>query len=154
MAIGALPEFFGLDYEICTTDFVLSEIKLSDQREQIEYFIRSRKLIIFNLTGSEISEVESLSTTRRFKGITDKTVLWKSLQLQCLLLTGDKKLRLEAAEKGLDVHGTIWVIEQFVAFNHISVTKAVELLESLKNANPNLPREEIDRKIELFRDLT
>ena len=30
ISIGALPELFSLDYEICTTVFVLQEIKLSD----------------------------------------------------------------------------------------------------------------------------
>lgn len=32
ISIGALPEFFSLDYEICTTVFVIEEIIKSDQR--------------------------------------------------------------------------------------------------------------------------
>lgn len=152
MAIGALPEFFGLNYEICTTDFVLYEIKLSDQREQIEYFIRSRKLTIFSLTDREISEVESLVTTRTIKGITDKSVLWKSLELNCLLLTGDKKLKLEASEQGLEVHGSIWVIERLVIEKIISELKAIEFLVNLKTANPSLPHDEIDRLIVIYHD--
>jgi hypothetical protein len=31
ISIGALPEFFSLDYEICTTAFVIEEIIRSDQ---------------------------------------------------------------------------------------------------------------------------
>jgi hypothetical protein len=37
--IDALPEFFALDFEICTTDFVVQEILESDQKEKIESFI-------------------------------------------------------------------------------------------------------------------
>ncbi len=32
--IGALPEFFSLDYEICTTVFVIAEILPTPQRHQ------------------------------------------------------------------------------------------------------------------------
>ena len=42
--IQALPEFFALDFEICTTDFVEREIMQSNQREQIELFKRSKQL--------------------------------------------------------------------------------------------------------------
>jgi len=34
MDIEVLPEFFGLDFEICTTDFVVAEIKYQDQADQ------------------------------------------------------------------------------------------------------------------------
>lgn len=150
MAIKALPEFFGLDYDICTTDFVLSEIKLSDQRDQIEFFIRSRKLTIFSLTEEEIFEVESFRTKRSVKGITDKTVLWKSLQLNSLLLTGDKKIRLEGIDLGLEVHGIIWVIQKMFVEKLITKAKAIDLLENLKNINPGLPIDKIDSLIKSY----
>ena len=40
MSIEFLPDFFGLDYEICTTDFVVNEIVRVDQADQIQNFIR------------------------------------------------------------------------------------------------------------------
>ena len=78
ISIGALPEFFALDFEICTTDFVVKEILESNQKEQIESFIRAKKLIVFKLTVSEVEEIQNFNTKRFFKVITDKTVLWKS----------------------------------------------------------------------------
>jgi len=91
--IQALPEFFALNFEICTTDFVKSEILESEQRDQIEIFIRSKKLTVFELREAEIEEVEKFKTKRFFKTLIDKTVLWKAKQLNCPLLTGDGKLR-------------------------------------------------------------
>ncbi len=41
--IGALPEFFSLEYDICTTVFVIEEIKPRVQKELIETFIRAKK---------------------------------------------------------------------------------------------------------------
>ncbi len=96
ISIQALPELFALDYEITTTDFAVREILLSDQKELIENFIRARKLNVIHLTAKEIVEVQNLKTVRTFRGITDKTVLWKAITLKCPLLTGDKKLKNEA----------------------------------------------------------
>ena len=81
ISIGALPEFFSLDYEICTTVFVIQEIKLSDQKEAIEAFIRTKDLTVIEFTSDEIGEIEGFETNKSFKGITDKSVLWKSLRL-------------------------------------------------------------------------
>lgn len=73
--IKALPEFFALDFEIGTTDFVKGEILESEQREQIEMFIRSHQLTVFVLSEKEIEEVETFKTKRFFKTLIDKTVL-------------------------------------------------------------------------------
>ena len=145
--IGALPEFFSLDYDICTTDFVLKEILLTDQRELIESFIRAKSLTIFELSPDEIETASNLLTKRIFKGITDKSVLWKASELACPLLTGDKKLRNEAEEMGIEVHGSIWVIEILLENNLIRKSIGIEFLESLKLVNGSLPYDKIDNLI-------
>ena len=67
--------------------------------------------------------------------------------MDCPLLTGDKKLRLEAEDQGIEVHGTIWVIESLVENEMISKAKGIQLLESLKLVNSSLPFDEIDMLI-------
>jgi predicted nucleic acid-binding protein len=151
ISIGALPEFFSLDYEIYTTVFVIQEIKQSDQREAIEVFIRAKKLTSIEFDSDEIGEIEEFKTSKNFKGITDKSVLWKSLKLNCPLLTGDRKLRAEAENQGVEVHGTIWVIERLVEKNLIELTKGLHLLETLKQVNSSLPFDEIDKLIKKYR---
>ena len=152
ISIGALPEFFSLDYEICTTVFVIQEIKLSDQKAAIEAFIRAKDLTVIEFTSDEIGEIEGFETNKSFKGITDKSVLWKSLQLDCPLLTGDRKLRIEAEGHGVEVHGAIWVIVRLVENCMISKVKGIQLLESLKQVNSSLPFDEIDRFIRMYKN--
>jgi len=151
ISIGALPEFFSLDFEICTTVFVIDEIKRSDQRDAIEVFIRAKEINVIEFTAEEIGEIYELQTSKNFKGITDKSVLWKSLQLDCPILTGDRKLRIEAEEQGVEVHGTIWVIMRLVDNELIDKKQGVQLLESLKTVNSSLPFEEIDNLIRLYK---
>ncbi len=151
--IQALPEFFALDFEICTTDFVKGEILESEQKEQIEMFIRSQKLIVFELTEQEIDEVQNLKTTRFFKTLIDKTVLWKAKQLNCPLLTGDAKLRNEALEQGVIVHGSLWVIQIIVEQKIISPEVGIRFLEILKTVNDRLPLDEIEKLIRKLKKL-
>lgn len=151
ISIGALPEFFSLEYEICTTVFVIEEILLSDQRNAIEVFIRAKEIIVIEFSAEEIDEICGLKTEKYFKGITDKSVLWKSLQLGCPLLTGDRKLRIEAENQGVEVHGSIWVIRRLLEKGLIDKPKGIKLLASLKEVNSSLPFEEIDKLIKLFK---
>lgn len=151
MSIEVLPDFFGLDYEICTTDFVVNEIIRIDQAEQIQNFIRSKQLTVYKLTSDEIEEVVNLKTKRNLRRITDKSVLWKALQLKCRLVTGDKNLRSEAEEQGLEVNGSLWVIKTLVETKIIAPTFAAELLEKLKTVNDSLPKEEIEKMIKKYK---
>lgn len=145
--IQALPEFFALDFEICTTDFVKGEILESEQGEQIEMFIRSHQLTVFVLSEKEIEEVENFKTKRFFKTLIDKTVLWKAKQLKCPLLTGDAKLRNEATDQGILVHGSLWVIRMMVEGKVVTADAGIEFLEKLKVSNDRLPLDEIEKLI-------
>jgi rRNA-processing protein FCF1 len=151
MSIEVLPDFFGLDYEICTTDFVVNEIIRIDQAEQIQNFIRSKQLTVYKLSSDEIEEVVNLKTKRNLRRITDKSVLWKALQLKCRLVTGDKNLRSEAEEQGLEVNGSLWIIRTLVETKIITPVLAVELLEKLKIVNDSLPKDEIDKLIKKYK---
>ena len=147
MNIEALPEFFGLDFEICTTDFVVNEILRLEQAEQIQNFIRSKQLTVFRFSSDEIEIVVNLKTKRTLRRIAVKSVLWKALQLKCALLTGDKSLRNEAEENGLEVHGSIWVVMLLVEEKLLSAIKGIEMFEKLKIVNDSLPKEEIEKLI-------
>lgn len=149
--IGALPEFFSLDYDICTTVFVIEEIKPSGQRELVEAFIRAKKLTVIEFTGEDIEEVLNFDIIKRLKRFTDKSVIWKSVQLNCPMLTGDKNMKKIADNFGIEVHGSIWVIEELFNTDLISTEKAIELYEQLLKTNSWLPRDEIERRINMLK---
>jgi len=64
-----------------------------------------------------------------------------------MLLTGDKGLRNEAEERGLEVHGSIWVVMKIIDAKLVSAEKGIELFEKLKIVNDSLPKEEIEKLI-------
>ena len=95
-------------------------------------FIRSKQLTVFVLSETEIEGVENFKTKRFFKTLIDKTVLWKAKQLKCPLLTGDAKLRSEAIEQGITVHGSLWVIQVIVEQKIITAESGVDFWKNLK----------------------
>jgi predicted nucleic acid-binding protein len=145
--IKVLPEFFALDVEICTTIFVYNEVVKQNQIEEFETFERTKKLNILDLLPEEQDEVIKFKTKRNLKSIPDKTMLWKAIQLRCPLLTCDDKLRKEAIDNGIEVHGSIWVLTELQNKKIIDKKKTIELLEELKTVNTRLPFDEIDKII-------
>jgi predicted nucleic acid-binding protein len=67
------------------------------------------------------------------------------------LIITDTKLRIEANNQGIEVHGTIWVIERLVENDMINKAMGIQLLESLKQVNSSLPLDEIDKLIKNFK---
>ena len=44
----------------------------------------------------------------------DHSALALAMQEKCPLLTGDKDLRTAAKSEGVEVHGTVWIIEELL----------------------------------------
>lgn len=145
--INVLPEFFALDVEICMTIFVYNEIVQQEQIQEFETFKRTQKLTVLDLLPEEEEQVLNFKVKRNLKSIPDKTMLWKAIQLKCPLLTCDDKLRREAIDNGIEVHGSIWVVTELAKQKIISSLTAIELLEQLKKINSRLPLDEIDKII-------
>jgi predicted nucleic acid-binding protein len=149
--VGVLPEFFGLDIDIYTTDFIYNEILQSDEKNEFEIFVRSGKLKILVVDDAEQETISTMELIYVNRSIADKTALFKALQMRCILLTCDDKLKKEAIKRELEVHGSIWVIDQLVENEIIDKKKAVKVIEALKTTNAWLPLEELDKRLNKYR---
>lgn len=150
--IQVMPEFFALDWEIHTTDFVYNEILQADQKAVFEIFERSKQLKILRFDNEEEMQVRNFKTKLSMRSMADKTILWKALQLEATLLTCDKKLGKEAKHHAIEVHGNVWVIEQLLESIIIDSSKGILLLEHLKLTNIRLPHELIDKLIRQWKN--
>ena len=145
--LEVLPEFFDLSFEICVTAFVYNEIVVEEQVVIFEQFKQQGKLRVLKLLQNELEAVLAFKTFRSLKSLPDKTILWQAKQLNCPILTCDEKLRKEALDHGLEVHGSIWVITELNKQFLISNQRAIDVLNRLKLINVRLPMNEIDRII-------
>ena len=149
--VGVLPEFFGLDLEIYTTDFIYNEILHSAEKNEFEIFVRSGQLKIIVVEDNEQETISKMELTYSNRSIADKTALYKARQLECILLTCDDKLKKEAIKQKLEVHGSIWIIDQLVENDKIDASRAFEVIESLKTTNAWLPVDELDRRLNMYK---
>ena len=150
--IGALPEFFSLDYEISTTVFVIQEILPFQQKELIDTFIRARKLIVFDFSEEEIEAIQNFTVVKDLKRFTDKSVVWKAVQLNCPMLTGDQRMKEVGESLNIEVHGSIWIIDELLIKTLISRERGIHLLEQLLLTNNRLPKHEIEKRINRLKD--
>ena len=151
--VGVLPEFFGLDIEIYTIDFIYNEILQSDEKDEFELFVRGGHLRIIVVEETEHESIANMKLTYSNRSFADKTALYKANQMRCILLTCDDKLRKEAIKQKLEVHGSIWIIDQLVENDKIDTKRATEVIESLKTTNAWLPVDELDRRLNMYKGI-
>jgi hypothetical protein len=68
-----------------------------------------------------------------------------AIQEQCPLLTGDKELRAAAKNEGVEVHGTVWVIDQLLNLKLIQLHKTKASFETMKDKGSRLPWADVDK---------
>ena len=86
LSVDSLPQIFELNLKITTVDFVLSEINQKDQADQLNYFVKSKKLEVYRFSPDDIADIINMKTKRNLRRITDKSVLWKALNIQRIMI--------------------------------------------------------------------
>jgi rRNA-processing protein FCF1 len=140
--------FLAIPVGMVTTDFVIEEITHLADKEKLAAVTGSGGLNVLTSGLAEIESIAAIQTAHRALSTADCSVLFHARRLQAVVLTGDNRLRREAREAGLDVHGTVWAFEELVGQGLLSGKLAASKLERLLAANPRLPREECERRID------
>ena len=152
--VGLLEEFFSLPWEVHTTDFVMLELQREGQHETVAKYKADNRLVVSVFEAKEMSEIGNLfkqNMNRTNLSLTDCSVWYYAKVNNYILLTGDRKLRTVSAYDGVEVHGVTYIFDTLVEFNMISRQVAVEKLQQLFVINPRLPKEEIDKRINLWK---
>ena len=152
--VGLLEEFFSLPWEVHTTDFVMLELQREGQHETVAKYKADKRLVVPVLEAKAMSEIGVLyqqNMNRTNLSLTDCSVWYYAKVNNCILLTGDRKLRTVSAYDGVEVHGVIYVFDTLVEFEIISRQLTVEKLQQLYVINPRLPKEEIEKRINLWK---
>lgn len=152
--VGLLEEFFSLPWEVHTTDFVMLELQREGQHETVAKYKADKRLVVPVLEAKAMSEIGVLYQQNMNKtnlSLTDCSVWYYAKVNNYILLTGDRKLRTVSAYSGVEVHGVIYVFDTLVEFEIISRQLAVEKLQQLYVINPRLPKEEIEKRINLWK---
>jgi hypothetical protein len=84
-------------------------------------------------------------------GSNDLLALALAWQEKCPLLTGDGRLRTAGQTEGIEVHGTLWLIEQMLKANAMTVKQAETGYAKMREAGRRLPWEDVDKQLRALR---
>lgn len=145
--IALLEKLLALDLEMYTTDFVVAEITDKDQRTAIDQLITERKLISYSHNSGEMASVIQKSLQVRRLSLEDCSVWDFAETHQAILLTGDGLLRKTALKAGLEVHGSLWLLDQMIDQQLLEEAEACKKLRELMKMNPRLPEKPCEKRL-------
>ncbi len=144
---GILHEVARLPYHSLLPDVILAE-ELTDPPAETftdAGFIRS------GTSGNEMYILEELSAKYGKPSRNDLFALTIAKSRGLILLSGDKDLRSAAKKEKVEVHGTIWILDQLVAEAIITQSAAAKALEEMLKAGARLPDDECQDRLTRWR---
>lgn len=149
--VNLLDALFELPFEIHTADFVINELLDINQRNAVNSFYKHGKLIIRSFDLNDVEKIAILMDgTRGNLSFTDCAIWHYAKENGYVLITGDGQLRRKAIASNVTVRGILFLFDKFVEEKILSKDAAAGKLESLLRINPRLPRNEIEKRIEMW----
>lgn len=132
-----LDELFWLPFRLCCADFVLSELKDLPTQTLI-----AQGLIVETLEGDEIGELHELLAAHHNSSLADVSCYYLAVRTGRPLLTGDGRLRAQAAKDGIKVFGALWILDRLVECALLPHQRAAKALQAMLNHGARLPHAE------------
>jgi hypothetical protein len=149
---GILELLFKLPFEFVIPDALIESELLSFTKRELNHLRKQMTVAI--LDGQEVERAQAIVASAPALSLIDGFALVVAEKNSgCILLTGDKRMRLQAESSQIECHGVLWVVEELFTTdgNH-----AKSLLSALQAwvADPfvHLPNDEIKRLIDLIKD--
>lgn len=152
---GLLPycKLLGLDFR--TLDVILNEIEQEDQKASVRCIVDDGFLSVHSLTDRQVLKV--YQKVREYNGVCnlspeDISVMVYAQDLDCRLLTGDKVLRVKAANENIKVSGILYLTDMMVDRGVVSKSQMIVALQRLLESNSRLPKRLINERIVMLKE--
>jgi len=140
MEVGELLErMFALPHEFATPDVLYAE-----ELEEHHPDLPQLGLQLRGLDGDGIHTVTMFRQRYRRASGYDCLALALAVSLGCPLLTGDSALREAARQEEVEVVGTLWLVEEMIHHQLISVRQARDAFDQMRRKGRRLPWQEVD----------
>jgi predicted nucleic acid-binding protein len=134
------PHIFLLPYEIVVPD-VLFELELKEQHSHL----LQAGLKVKSLTAEFVERTETLSIKYPRTSTIDRLALALAMQEKCPILTGDRDLRVAAKGEDIEVHGTLWIVEELLNAKLIELMHARNSFDTMKTKGSRLPWGDVEK---------
>lgn len=138
---GLLDALFALPFTFVSTDFVVAELG-----EPAPAGLLARGLVVETLDEADVAQLFGLMEQHSNSSLADVSCYLVAKAQGVPLLTGDGRLRKQAAADGVQVHGALWLLDQLVDHAIIAPAHAAAALQAMLDAGARLPRAECERR--------
>ncbi len=140
---GLIEKALRLPMELIAPDVVIEELHTPDGK-----YLVSLGLRVLELSGQQVLKVLDLAERYARPSRQDLFALVLAKEIKAVLLTGDGSLREAAEREGVQVHGTIWLLDQMVEHEIIDTQERAASLKLMVESGSRLPWEEIRDRLE------
>lgn len=156
-SMGLLDLWHQFGITTLTSSFVVMELE-DGGHENALACIRAGQVIEAEISGEEMAgSFAEFQETNIVGGLseTDLSVIYLAEREQAMVLSGDRPLRSSAEAKDLEVHGTLWIMDQLVTNGLLDPSLAADRLEALMRRTGReqryLPKNECEARISKWR---
>lgn len=110
-----------------------------------------RGLLIEVMEDAATLRLYDLMAKHNNSSLADVSCFLLAQETQRPLLTGDGRLRRQAAAEGLEVHGALWLLDQMVIHAVLRPDAAAAALERMLARNARLPAVECQARLKRWR---
>jgi len=147
MKVGGIIEaMFRLPFSYATP-----EILFNQELQAYHPELPDLGLKLLELEPAGIQRVVELGESYTGVSSNDLAALVLAEQTKSTLLTGDNRLRQVSIEQNIDVHGTVWLVEETLVAKEISIDQAKVAYQLMEEDGSRLPTEDIKKQIQYFR---
>lgn len=144
---GLLRELFQLPERIGVPDLLFEDELRGQHADLLEL-----GLALLELAPDGVLRAAELARRHRRPSRLDLAALALAEQEKCPLLTGDRHLREAARAEGVDVHGTLWLVERLVTLRIVRVDRVRLAYERMRAAGRRLPWERVEEQVRRLGD--
>ncbi len=139
---GISAAALSLDYQ-----FLVPDILYREELEPYNPELRQMGLMPVSLGEAEMISLDVYEKTYQDCGVSrnDLSALVLAITQGCPLLTGEQILRGIGAELGIEVHGTLWIMEQLITTGRIHCNEARAAYVAMKQDGSWLPWPQVER---------
>ena len=146
--IDLFEEFLGLGYQVHITSSVFSELEGDEYIKPVSKCIKQKKMFLYNLTAADQTALEKLMRKHSYRlSEPDCSCLYLAKEIKATILTCEKLLTKVAIKLNLDVHGSLWILDQLLDNSIITKRIAYRKLKDLILINPRLPVKECQKRL-------
>lgn len=141
---GILEVLFSLPSRWLLPDLTLAEMHTPDPHRLLELGVEEALF-----SRGEIQAIVQLRARYPALSLPDCANLYLAHREHAILLTGDRLLRRIAENDfGLQVRGTLWLLDHLLTMGYLSRQSAAHALRAMLEAGRRLPRAECERRLE------